>query len=77
MVESMNANFPFHKLTYDKFLLLEVMMCVEHTAVKNFMYFLNKETRSFLKDNFIIVQNGFINEGLIIHVMKLYNFDSY
>ncbi len=69
MVESVSTNFPFQKLKYVKYLFVEVMMFVDHIAVKKFMYHLTKETRSFLKINFIIIKNGFINDGLITHYL--------
>jgi len=65
MVESI-INFPFRKMMYDRYLTLEVMKYVEHPEVLKFMFSVNKETRLFLKNNFIIVRNGFVNEGLII-----------
>ena len=68
MVESVRKNFPFHKIS-GKYLFVEVMMFVDHIAVKNFMFYLTKETRSFLKFKFIIIENGFINNGLITHYL--------
>ena len=75
MVESLSS-FPFPKLALYKYLTLEVMMYVEHPQVYNFMFTLNKETRSFLQKNFITCQNGFINEGLITYLFEG-NFDDY
>ena len=69
MVES-KSDFPFRKLKYDKYLTLEVMTFVEHPGVYNFMFGVNKKTRSYLQDNYIAVQNGFINGGLIIYQLK-------
>jgi len=65
-MESMSA-FPFRKLRYEAYLILDVMMYIEHQEVYNFMFALNKETRKFLQQNFITVRNGFVNEGLIDH----------
>jgi hypothetical protein len=69
MVEN-QSDFPFCKLRQDKFLTLEVMMFVEHLDVYKFMFTINKKSRSYLHDNFIIIQNGFINGGLITHLLK-------
>lgn len=65
MVESL-SHFPFRQIRFKKYLTLEVMKYVEHPEVLKFMFSVNKETRLFLKNNFIIVRNGFVNEGLII-----------
>jgi hypothetical protein len=64
MVESF-TDFPFWKLSCDKYLILHVMMYIEYPDVINFMFSYNKKTRSFLQKNFITIKNGFINEGLI------------
>ena len=64
MVESLSI-FPFQKLRFNKYITLEVMMYVEYLEVYKFMFTLNRDTRSYLRNNFNIVQNGFINEGLI------------
>ena len=40
-------------------------MYVERSQVLEFMFGVNKETRSFLFQHFISIKNGFINEGLI------------
>jgi len=66
-MDECHSNFLFRKLTYDKYLTLEVMLNVEHPEIYNFMFRVNKYTRSFLHNNFITVRNGFINEGLITH----------
>ena len=64
MVESFN-DFPFRKLRDEKYLLLELMLYIEHSEVLQFMFSVNKETRKFLESNFITIRNGFVNEGLI------------
>jgi hypothetical protein len=66
MVES-HSEFPFRKLRYVKYLILNVMMNVDHPEVYKFMFSINKEARKFLQDNFITVRNEFINEGLITY----------
>ena len=76
MVES-ESDFLFRKLKHDKYLTLEVMTFVEHPDVYKFMFTVNKKSRSYLKENFITIQNGFINEGLITYQLKsdFYYFD--
>ena len=64
MVESL-SDFPFRKLRYAKYLILDVMMYVEHQQVLKFMFTCNKETRAFLQKNYVTVTNGFVNDGLI------------
>ena len=64
MVESFSY-FPFRKLRDEKYLLLELMLYIEHPEVLQFMFSVNKETRKFLESNFITIRNGFVNEGLI------------
>jgi len=66
MVESL-SEFPLRKLRHDAYLIIDVMMNVDYEEVQKFMFALNKETRSFLEDNFIIIRNGFVNEGLITY----------
>ncbi len=57
--------FPFGKLRYEKYLLLEVMLYLPHKDSCEFMFSVNKDSRSFLKNNMMTIKNGFINEGLI------------
>ena len=64
MAESL-SDFPFRKLRPDPYLTLEVMMYVDHLEAHEFMFTLNKESRQFLQQNIITIQNGFNNEGLI------------
>jgi hypothetical protein len=64
MVESF-SDFPFSKMRYYKYLMLNVMMYVEHQQVLQFMFTCNKQARTFLQHNYIIVRNGFVNDGLI------------
>ena len=59
------SNFPFSKLRYYKYLMLNVMMYVEHQQVLQFMFTCNKQARTFLLKNYITVRNGFVNDGLI------------
>ncbi len=70
MVESLSI-FPFQKLRFTKYLMLEVMMFVDYPEVYNFMFFLNKLSRAFLLNNFITIENGFINGGLITHCIDI------
>lgn len=72
MVESA-GEFLFRKLRFRKYLILEVMMNVERQEVLNFMFTANKASRAFLKQNFIAIRNGFINEGLITYHFYGYN----
>ena len=76
MEVSLNVAFPFPKLRYYAYVTLEVLMCVEHPKVYEFMFAVNKATRAFLEDNFIAIRNGFTNEGLITHDIY-YCFDNY
>ena len=66
MVESM-SDFPFRKLRDYIYMALEVVMYVEDQDVFKFFYSVNKETRSFIERNFIKIQNGFINNGLVAY----------
>ena len=69
-MENSKSNFPYRKLWYDIYLSLEVMMNVEHLQVLQFMFEVNKATRSYLQKNIITIQNGFINAGLITYQLK-------
>ena len=64
MVESV-SDFPFRKLSYYKYLTLEVLMYVDIQEAYNFLFSVNKEGKSFLERNFITVRNGFVNDGLV------------
>jgi hypothetical protein len=75
MVEYVSA-FPLSKLRYDKFLTLDVMMYLEYQEANMFMFAVNKEARQFLQNNFIIIRNGFLNDGLITFSMQ-YDFNSF
>ena len=59
--------FPFPKLRYETFLILDVMMNVDYQDVLKFMFSINKETRNFIYKNFITLRNGFVNDGLITY----------
>ena len=59
------GGFPFHRLKWDKYLILDVMMYVGHQEVLKFMFAVNKDARGFLQQNFTTILNGFNNEGLI------------
>ena len=62
MEESL-ISFPFHMLRNDKYLTLEIMMYVKFSHACKFMFALSKGSRSFLKDNYVAINNGFINDG--------------
>ena len=70
MVECL-SNLPFRKLSYEKYLMIEVMIYVEHIKVKQFIFSVNKEARSFLLKNFIPIRNSVINEGLITYYFDI------
>jgi hypothetical protein len=74
MVESVSAAFPFPKLRYNKYMMLDVLMFVDHPKAYEFMLAVNKATRTFLYDNLITVHNGFTNEGLITHHINLWDY---
>ncbi len=69
MVEQVST-FPLQKLRPFKYLSLEVMMHTEYQEAQKFMFSINKEGRSFLKNDFIIIRNGFINDGLITYILE-------
>ena len=75
-MEKTVTSFPFHKLRYEKYLTLDVMMYVERSQALEFMFFVNKEARAFLHQHFVSIKNGFINEGLIVHRLSS-NFNGY
>jgi hypothetical protein len=58
--------FPFRKLIHNKYLTLDVLMYVDYYHAQEFMFGVNKETRTFVQDNFITVRNEFVNEGLVV-----------
>jgi hypothetical protein len=66
-MEYSTKSFPFRKLRHDIYLPLEVIMYVEHPEVLNIMFAVNREARSYIENNFIIIRNGFINAGLITY----------
>ena len=76
MVESL-SEFPLRKLRHDPFLTIDVMMYIDYLLVQKFMFSLNKETRSFLKDNFMIFRNAFVNEGLITYDLLNLDFNGF
>ena len=75
-MEEALSDFPFRKLSFDKYLILEALMYIEQQDVYNFMFSVNKETRAFIQTNFIAIRNGFVNEGLITYELK-HDFISY
>jgi len=64
-------SFPFRKLRQDIYLTLEILMFAERSLALEFMFCVNKESRTFLHRHFISIQNGFINEGLIVHDLDI------
>jgi hypothetical protein len=71
-MEEAVTSFPFRKLRYQKYLTLDVMMYVERSKALEFIFCVNKEARAFLHQHFISIQNGFINEGLIVYDLPCY-----
>jgi len=57
--------FPFPKLGLFKYLVVDVMMHVDHLDACKFMHIINKDGRKFIFKNYIAVRNGFVNDGLI------------
>jgi hypothetical protein len=47
--------FPFKLLKNDVYLILDVMMNVEHEKPLEFMFGVNKEARTFLLQNYITI----------------------
>lgn len=69
MVEAVSL-FPFPKLRNFTFITLDVLLYIERNEAFRFMFAMNKEARAFLKNNFTVVRNGFINEGLITYKIE-------
>ena len=76
MVEPV-SDFPFCKLRYKKGVIYNIMMHVEHQQVLQFMFTCNKQARTFLKQNYITVRNGFVNDGLIPYCFDSRSSDKY
>jgi hypothetical protein len=55
-------------------MLLYVMTYIELKDVLNFMFFVNKDSRNFLYNNWITIKNEFVNEGLITHILSEVDF---
>jgi hypothetical protein len=55
---------------------VDVMMFVELSKTHEFLFFLNKESRNFLKQHITTIKNGFINNGLINYAMS-FDFNGY
>ena len=70
MVES-EGDFSFRKLRPFKYFIIDVMIFVDYEEVLKFMHAVNKESRVFIEKNYISIQNGFINEGLIPYVFDI------
>ena len=69
MVES-QGDFPFRKLKYFTYLILDVLMHVDYEKSVKYMFAVNKEGREFLHKSIILIQNGYINEGLITYSIE-------
>jgi hypothetical protein len=61
---------PFSRLSKDKYLMLEVLLYVKYHNACRLMFILSKGSRWFLKDNFINIRNGFINDGYIEDIIS-------
>ncbi len=59
-----------------KYLVLEVMMHVDRLQLLKYMFSVNNETRGFLRKHIATIENGFINEGLVVYEIND-NFESY
>ncbi len=44
-MEESRAHFPFYKLRYHKYAILDVMMYIENPDVYKYMFSINKESR--------------------------------
>ena len=66
-MEEAVTTFPFRKLRLYTYLIVDVMMCIEKSKALEFIFCVNKEARKFIQHNLIKIQNGFINEGLIVY----------
>jgi hypothetical protein len=75
-MEEAVTSFLFRKLRYEIYLTLDIMMYVERSQALEFVFCVNKEARAFLHQHFISIQNGFINEGLIVYDLSC-NFNGY
>lgn len=73
--------FLFTKLKDYIFLTLDVMMFVDYQDSLKFIFSLNKQARQFIEKNFIVLRNGFTNDGLIDinfssdSLIQFYNYD--
>ena len=55
MENTTNGAFPFHKLKYERYLIIGIIIYVERSLNLKYMYFINKEARNFIKENFITI----------------------
>jgi hypothetical protein len=69
--------FPFRKLRDYTLVFLDVIMNVDRSQASEFMFTVNKESRSFVSKHYFTIQNGFINEGLIVHNLSYSTFSDY
>ena len=58
---------PFWKLRYEKYLTLEVLLCIDYKDALEYLFRLDKKAREFLQEHIVTINNGFVNEGLITH----------
>ena len=75
MVES-EPLFPFYKLRFKKYLVIEILSHLDHPIALQFMHSVCRSARSFLVKNHRMILNGFHNEGLITSIIDL-NFDGF
>ncbi len=79
-MEETLTTLPFRRLRCDMYLIIEVLINVKYSHAFKFMFNLNKESRSFLQDNYIAFENGFVNDGYIkdaIFYNEITSFDYY
>jgi hypothetical protein len=76
-MEETSTSFLFQKLRHNLYALIDVMMYVDLKNALEFMHCVNKEARTFLRQNYDSIKNGFINEGLIVYDIDGDKFSSY
>ena len=63
--------FPFPKIIKNIYLTLDMLMYIDHFEALRFMFSLNKHTRQILEKKIAVIQNGFVNDGLITYEMNI------
>ncbi len=66
MEEAISAA-PFSKLNHNIYEIIEILMYLDRSIALKFMFSLTKQSRTFFQKHFISINNGFINEGLIVY----------